>query len=159
MNSKTKIVIICCSVVGVILLLTGTFAYFNSSDGYKVSGQVINWSFKAENNLESFTKMLGDIEPGTEGSFVISLDPSSATTDVECTITPNLTDSLSGLKLYSDSGKTNAITNDNPLALTLTAKSAAKSVTIYWKWEYDNGLLTNTNVSFSMNIVGKQITS
>lgn len=161
MNIKTKTIIMCCSIIGVLFLLTGTFAYFKNGDKYAINGKVVNWSFKVENknNAETFTKSLGDIEPGSTGSFTISLDPTASTTKIECTITPNVSSSLAGMKLYSDSSYTTEITNDNPYKIILNANSAIQNVTIYWKWEYDTGLLTNNNVAFSINVVGKQIAS
>lgn len=161
MNSKTKKIIMYCSIIGFVMIATGTFAYFKSGDAYNVKGQVISWSFKAESkgDTESFTKALGDIAPGSTGSFVVNLDPTGSTTNVECSITPNIASSLAGMKLYSDSAKTTEITADNPLKVNLTARSSAQNVTVYWLWEYDTGLLTNQSITFSINVVGKQAAS
>ncbi len=158
-SSKSLIVFtICLCVTGLILATGVTWSYFNKNGSYDISGQVINWSFKADNNVSSFTKSLGDVSPGSSGSFSVALDASASTTDVKCFVTPDIPYSLSGMKIYSDSGYTNLITEDNPYEQVLTSGSTG-SATIYWRWEYDTGLLTGTNITFSINVVGKQISS
>lgn len=163
MNNNAKKNIIVFSVIGLFLITTGTFAYFRGSDSYSVKGQAINWTFKAENknSKETFVKELGDVVPGSSGSFTINLDPSGTNTNVECSISPNVNNALAGMKLYSDEAHTaaNEITTENPLKVNLTANSSAQNVTIYWVWEYDTGLLSNQTVTFSINVVGRQIAS
>lgn len=159
LNSKNLIVFtVCLCLVGIVLATGVTWSYFNKHGSYDISGQVINWSFKAGNDTSSFTKSLGDISPGSSGSFTISLDASASTTDVECFVTPDIPYSLSGMKIYSDSGYTNLITEDNPYEQVVTSGTTSNA-TIYWIWEYDTGLLSSNNVSFSINVVGKQMTS
>lgn len=158
-NSKKLVVFtVCLCFLGLAIATGVTWSYFYKNGSYDITGQVVSWSFKADDNASSFTKNLGDIIPGSSGSFTVSLDASGSTTDVKCFLTPNIPDSLSGMKIYSDSGYTNLITEDNPYVQVVTAGSTS-SATLYWVWEYDTGLLTSSNVSFSINVVGKQITS
>ena len=158
-SSKSLIVFtVCLCVTGLILATGVTWSYFNKNGSYDISGQVVNWSFKADGSLSSFSKSLGELAPGTSGSFDISFDASGATTNVNCIVTPNIPDSLSGMKMYSDSGHTVLITEDSPYEQIVTSGSTG-SATIYWVWEYDNGLLTGTNITFSINVVGKQVSS
>lgn len=149
--------VICLSVAGLALVLAGTYSYFSKSNAYNVTGTVVNWSFSADSSTTSFTKSLNDIVPGDTGSFVITLDASSATSDVECSIAPDISNSLSGMSLYTDDEHTTQITSDSPLIQTV-AEGTTSSATIYWVWEYDTGLLSS-NVSFIVNVVGRQVVS
>lgn len=155
---KAIIFTVCLCVVGFFLVTGVTWSYFYKNGSYDISGQVINWSFKADGNVSSFTKNLGDILPGDTGSFILSLDASSSTTDVDCFVTPDVPFSLSGIKLYSDSSYTTLITDDEPLEQVVAA-GGVSSVTIYWLWEFDTGLLSTNGISFSVNVVGKQMAS
>ena len=91
-------------------------------------------------------------------SFAISLNASSSTSDIECFITPNIAKSLEGMKIYADESHSVQVTSDSPLKQTIAAGTTS-SVTLYWVWEYDTGLLSGQNISFSINVFGKQIVS
>lgn len=150
--------VICLSVVGLALVFAGTYSYFSKGNSYNVTGTVANWSFSANSSTSSFTKSLSDIVPGDSGSFAISLNASSSTSDIECFITPNIAKTLEGMKIYADESHSVQVTSDSPLKQTIAAGTTS-SVTLYWVWEYDTGLLSGQNISFSINVVGKQVTS
>lgn len=148
--------VICLSVIGLALAFVGTYSYFSKSNSYNVTGNVINWSFSANNSSSSFTQSLSDIIPGDSGSFVVTLDASGSTDDVECSIVPVFSGELSGMALYSDEQHTTKI--EEKLVQNVAAGSTA-STTIYWVWEYDTGLLSGQSISFTINVIGRQVVS
>lgn len=155
---KISNVVICLSVVGLVMAVVGTYSYFSKSGSYNVTGTVVNWSFSADNSTENFTKTLNDIVPGDSGSFSISLDATNSTSDVECSVIPNISNEIQGMKFYTNEEHTTEISTENPLKVNVTSGTSS-SVTIYWVWEYDTGLLSSSDISFSMDVVGRQITS
>lgn len=150
--------VICISVVSIALAITGTYSYFSKSNKYNVTGSVVNWSFSANNSVKSFTQTLDDIVPGNSGSFSIALNASNSTTDVECSIIPVISSELAGMILYSDEEHTKKITEEEPL-VQIVAAGTSSNATIYWVWEYDTGTLTGSNISFSVNVIGRQVVS
>lgn len=150
--------VICLSIVGLVLAFAGTYSYFSKSGSYNVTGTVVNWSFSADNNTENFTKTLNDIVPGDSGSFSISLNATNSTSDVECSVIPNVSNGIQGMKFYSDQEHTTEISTENPLKMNI-ASGTSSSITLYWVWEYDTGLLSSSNISFSIDVIGRQITS
>lgn len=150
--------VICLSIIGFALVFAGTYSYFNKGSFYNITGTVANWSFYADNSTSSFTKNLDDIVPGDSGSFAVSLDASSSTSDIKCFITPNITKNLEGMKMYADESHSIEITSSSPLEQTVAAGTTS-SATLYWVWKYDTGLLASQNISFSVNVVGKQVVS
>lgn len=148
--------VICLSVIGIFLVFAGTYSYFSKDNTYNVTGTVASWSFSADNGSSTFSKSLNDILPGDSGSFDISLNASSSTTDVECSIYPNIPKALNGMKIYADASHSILVTQDAPIK-QIVASGSTSSVTLYWVWEYDTGLLTSPNISFSINVVGKQL--
>ena len=147
--------VICLSIIGFALIFAGTYSYFSKDNSYNVTGTVATWSFSADNSTSSFTKSLNDIIPGDSGSFVILLDASGSTSNIQCYITPDIDGSLAGMKIYADDSHSIKVTSDSPLIQTVAAGTTS-SVTLYWAWEYDTGLLSSQNISFSINVVGEQ---
>lgn len=158
-NMNYKIItnfVICISVVGLVMALTGTYSYFSKENTYNVTGSVVNWAFSANNNTETFAQTLNDIYPGNSGSFILELNATSSTTDISCTVEPAIANELTGMLLYQDEEYNNQITKNNPITQTVAAGTNS-SITVYWKWDYDTGLLPTQSVSFSINVTGKQI--
>ncbi len=153
--TKVYNLIICLSVIGFALMFAGTYSYFSKDNSYNVIGTVANWSFSAGNGTSSFTENLNNIAPGDSGSFTIFLDASDSTSDIKCYITPDIDGSLAGMKIYADDSHSIQVTSDSPLIQTVAA-GTTNSVTLYWAWEYDTGLLSSQNISFSINVVGEQ---
>lgn len=148
--------VICLSVIGLALAFVGTYSYFSKSNSYNVTGSVINWSFSANSSSSTFTQNLSDIVPGDSGSFTITLNASGSTDAVECSIVPVLSGDLGGMALYTDAQHTTKI--EENLVQNVAAGSTS-TVTIYWVWEYDTGLLSGQNVSFTINVIGRQVVS
>ena len=75
-KSKTKydIAYICMLIVaGLIIIGTGTYAYYRSTMTGATSGTIAKWSFTANNQASTFNLDLGKVYPGKTGTYNIEL--------------------------------------------------------------------------------------
>ena len=66
----------------VILIGTGAYAYYRTTISGTTSGTIAKWSFKANNQTESFSINLGKVYPGKTGTYNIELSAEDSDLDV-----------------------------------------------------------------------------
>ena len=66
----------------VILIGTGAYAYYQTNINGTTSGTIAKWSFKANNQTESFNIDLGKMYPGKSGVYNIELSAEDSDLDV-----------------------------------------------------------------------------
>ena len=162
--------------IGIGMVIAGTYAYYQRTITGTASGTIARWNFKANNSTSSFTISLtptqtantlnSTIAPETSGSFKIDLSTVDSDLPVVYEITfSTFTNKPANLKFYSDSSFTTE-TDITASGYKITGNMNAgttTSKTIYWKWPYGTAAsVTNDNaaadktVSFNVNVVGTQ---
>ena len=175
---RALIIAIILFLIGLVMIIAGTFAYYQTNVTGSVGGNVLAWNFKANNSTSSFTITLtpdsalscntattlnSTIAPGTCGSFTINL---STTISANYTITfSNFVNKPANLKFYSDSSF-NTETDITASGYSITgslANNGTVAKTIYWKWDFGtsssitaDNTASDKSVSFSANVVGRQ---
>lgn len=73
-KTKYDIAYICMLIVaGLIIVGTGTYAYYRSTMTGTTSGAIAKWSFTANNQASTFNLNLGKVYPGKTGTYNIEL--------------------------------------------------------------------------------------
>ena len=165
-NTKKRNVVLAAVLLGVAATVgtigVTTFAKYKSQLGNVSSNvTVAKWAFDTDNSSHNYTFSLANtytastlvsnrIAPGTQGSFVFSLNNANGETGVEYTIEmAKNAGTPANLKFYSDSSCTTELTGTNSNTLTghLDPGASATTVTVYWKWAYETGSTTAENDS------------
>ena len=167
MNKRLKIAL---TLVAIILIATLAISLAYSRYFSKITGTgtatVAKWSFKVNgqadnlgtitlgNTTEANAKVAdGKIAPGTSGSFNVALDATGTEVALDYTIKfENVSsDFPQNLKFYEDSSYANEITDITTVGLEGSMELGengtiedTKTVTIYWKWDYQTGDDANT---------------
>ena len=163
---KRLFVLLFLLVVGASCCFVGSsFAKYIANISKSGSVSVAKWNFQSDNSLETFDISLDDnydestllsvrtvdgvdkklIAPGTSGSFDIDL---INTSEVGVNFTVSL-DSINNLphniKFYKDANYQTELTpGSSSITGSLTANDATGiTVTIYWKWLYETGDVTD----------------
>lgn len=161
--------------LGTLLCLFGiagaSYSLYKSSPRGKSMGSIANWNFTANGSSSTFAINLatnatnasdGKIMPGSYGSFDIKLDATGTDTDVNCKITfENIIGKPDNLNFYLDSDYTQKIELETDAIKDVIkfGKNMTKTITIYWKWDYEgnDNAFQNSALSFDIVIVGSQI--
>jgi len=155
-NNKKRNVVLAAVLLGVAATVgtvgVTTFAKYKSQlDAVSSNVTVAKWAFDTDNSSHSYTFSLANtytastlvsnrIAPGTQGSFVFSLNNAKGETGVEYTIDmAKNAGTPTNLKFYSDSACTTELTNGTTLSGHLNPNASATTVTVYWKWAYETG--------------------
>lgn len=157
--SKTSGIITICLLV--LLAGVGTYAYYASTVTGTATASSLAWSFKVNEETNTFTVSLPNAYPGATGSIPITLSAVGSGVDVSYTIDASMTTNPNGeLKFYSDSGRSKALTLGNGcLNGTITA-GQTKDVTIYYTWPYGstaNNNMAGKTTTFTFTVTGKQV--
>lgn len=157
--SKTSGIITICLLV--LLAGVGTYAYYASTVTGTATASSLAWSFKVNEETNTFTVSLPNAYPGATGSIPITLSAVGSGVDVSYTIDASMTTNPNGeLKFYSDSGRSKALTLGNGcLTGTITA-GQTKDVTIYYTWPYGstaNNNMAGKTTTFTFTVTGKQV--
>ena len=157
--SKTSGIITICLLV--LLAGVGTYAYYASTVTGTATASSLAWSFKVNEETNTFTVSLPNAYPGATGSIPITLSAVGSGVDVSYTIDASMTTNPNGeLKFYSDSGRSKALTLGNGcLTGTITA-GQTKDVTIYYTWPYGstaNNSMAGKTTTFTFTVTGKQV--
>lgn len=163
-------------ILGLAMIVAGTYAFYRSTISGTINGSISVWTFKANNNASSFNITLtpsqttstlnSTMAPGTSGSFTINLSTKNNGLSADYTITfSGFTNKPANLKFYSDSNfttETDITASGYKITGTLAANSE-ETKTIYWKWPLGNtssitsdNSAANKNFSFTATVVGKQ---
>ena len=161
--------------LGTLLCLFGiagaSYSLYKSSPRGKSMGSIANWNFTANGSSSTFAINLatnatnasdGKIMPGSYGSFDIKLDATGTDTDVNCKITfENIIGKPDNLNFYLDSDYSQKIELETDAIKDVIkfGKNITKTITIYWKWDYEgnDNAFQNSALSFDIVIVGSQI--
>ena len=161
--------------LGTLLCLFGiagaSYSLYKSSPRGKSMGSIANWNFTANGSSSTFAINLatnatnasdGKIMPGSYGSFDIKLDATGTDTDVNCKITfENIIGKPDNLNFYLDSDYSQKIELETDAIKDVIkfGKNMTKTITIYWKWDYEgnDNAFQNSALSFDIVIVGSQI--
>lgn len=157
--SKTSGIVTVCLLV--LLAGVGTYAYYASTITGTVTANSLAWSFKVNEEKNTFTVSLPNAYPGATGSIPITLSAVGSGVDVSYTIDASMTANPNAeLKFYSDSGRSKALTLGNGcLTGTITA-GQTKDVTIYYTWPYGttaNNSMAGKTTTFTFTVTGKQV--
>lgn len=157
--SKTSGIITICLLV--LLAGVGTYAYYASTVTGTATASSLAWSFKVNEETNTFTVSLPNAYPGATGSIPITLSAVGSGVDVSYTIDASMTTNPNGeLKFYSDSGRSKSLTlGPGCLTGTITA-GQTKDVTIYYTWPYGttaNNSMAGKTTTFTFTVTGKQV--
>lgn len=82
-KTKYDIAYICMAVIAVLIILgTGTYAYYQSTIAGTTNGTIAKWSFKANNQAETFNLDFGSLYPGKSDVKYIELSAEDSELDV-----------------------------------------------------------------------------
>lgn len=161
--------------IGMALSLIGvggaSYSLYKSSPRGKATGAVANWSFSVNGSKDTFSINLatnarntydGKLAPGSYGAFDIKLDASSTDVDVNYLITfSNMKGKPASLNFYLDDKYANPIdlVNTKIDGVIKQSDNMVKTVTVYWKWDYNgnDNISQSSILSFSINVVGSQV--
>ena len=157
--SKTSGIVTVCLLV--LLAGVGTYAYYASTITGTVTANLLAWSFKVNDETNTFTVSLPNAYPGATGSIPITLSAAGSGVDVSYTIDASMTTNPNAeLLFYSDSGRSKALKLGNGcLTGTITA-GQTKDATIYYSWPYGttaNNSMAGKTTTFTFTVTGKQV--
>ena len=108
-----------------IAIAGGTYAYYQSTITGDASGTILEWD--CINSSGTLTNALGNLKPGSSGSFALKVKSSNFKTDVTVNFSYNNPENApDNFKLYKESGHTNLI----PVSIFDT--STVPSENKYW---------------------------
>lgn len=157
-NKKSVLIMVLLLLVAVTsAYVANTYAKYIGDVSGNGSAEVAAWTFETDNassvsnislsqTANATTLTSGKIAPGTSGSFDIALKNTNSDVGVDFTVALGaISGKPDNLHFYKDSGYTTEII---PGTDTITGQLKAKdatgvSLTIYWKWEYETGAVTN----------------
>jgi len=173
MNEKKTVKFIIIGLILALFIIGGaTYALYQSTPRGKAMGAIANWSFKVNNAVNTFkinmatnakNTVEGMLAPGSYGSFDIRLDASGTDCDVNYLVEfANVKGRPQKLKFYLDAEYTNELLLEETLSGVINyGNNMVKIITVYWNWEYGNGLdnqnIMSGEMTFDINITGSQV--
>lgn len=163
MNKKVKVALILIAII-LIATLAISVAYSRYFTEVKGTGTatVAKWSFEATSNGTDITSTpvdlaqtrtdtntnvkTGTIAPGTEGEFNVEVDATGTEVALDYEIkfgAPTGGTLPANLKFYKDDAHTQEVSDLTTQGMTGTIDkddaNKTKTVTLYWKWDYQTG--------------------
>ena len=171
-RKKTNILFIVMAMVAIVILIgTGTYAYYQTNIKGTTSGTIAKWDFKANNQTESFNLDFGSLYPGKSGTYNLELSAENSDLDVyyEFIIHSgwggNMGQIFVNPYLYFDSSYTKGpIENHGDYVGKYGIIPAGQKITIplYYNWIYNEldvaNLADGQLASSPISIVGRQYT-
>lgn len=146
-------------VIGVTVLGLAAAVYAKYIASLQASGgaTIAKWNFETENSnttvtcsitstVVSGTVASGKIAPGTSGTCTLSLSNTTSEVAVDYTIKANETDSTNiptNLELSDDGSEYSSTLSGFSKTGTLAIGDTGTTVTIYWRWPYETGTVTD----------------
>ena len=168
MNKKqTNILFIFMVVIAIVILIgTGAYAYYRTTISGTTSGTIARWSFKANDQIETFNLDLGKIYPGKSGVYNIELSAEDSDLDVYYELVFDYMEKAYAVITSFDSNYQKEITSSTSArgyAGRYGIISAGQTLTIpiYYNWPYDdnpNDLTHNAPYDANIKIIARQIT-
>lgn len=171
-KSKYDIAYIAMVVVAVLIIIaTGTYAYYQSTISGTVSGNIAKWSFKANNQPSTINIDYGGLYPGKTGVYNLELSAEDSELPVGFELILHYpTENVSAFNLFSnlffDSSYIVGPTANGTLGLKGVIMPGEKAIIpIYYKWDYDpmedmteaGPAADGRAVSNDITIVGRQL--
>ena len=148
-----------------ILLGTGAYAYYRTTISGTTSGTIARWSFKANDQTESFNLDLGSLYPGKTGTYNLELSAENSDLDVYYEFIIHNAWQLTDYLFFDNSYTIGPSSDGNWIVGKYGVIPAGQKITIplYYNWSYNNydashyadGSLVTTEIS----IIGQQYTS
>jgi len=166
-SEKRNLIIGIAMMVFAVAISVGTYAYYQTTLSGTISGTILAWDC-ADGNISTSTTSLGNLKPGTSGSFSFSIKSTNFKTDQSIYLKWGNANHPATFKLAKDSNlsTTIAMTTAYPETAQFVANNVAKSTsartyTVYWEWPYgtvETPLSTSTNLTLQIDyqIVCKQ---
>lgn len=163
-RKKTNILFIVMAMLAISIILgTGAYAYYRSTISGTTSGTIAKWSFKANNQTESFNLDLGSLYPGKSGTYNIELSAENSDLDVYYELSFDLQYSWDYDYMAFDSNYQNKLDYCTLRGIYGTISAGEKiNVPLYYNWPYtgddDENDATGKTKSYTFNIVAQQLT-
>lgn len=146
-----------------IILGTGAYAYYRSTISGTTSGTIAKWSFKANNQTESFNLDLGSLYPGKSGTYNIELSAENSDLDVYYELYFDLQYNRDNDYIAFDSNHQNKLEYCDLRGIYGTISAGEKiNVPLYYNWPYtgddDENDATGKTKNYTINIVAQQFT-
>ena len=161
---KKKIFLILIFLLALASLIIGSVAYYrivvNGSIGGNTGNVVFNVTGFKDDSSETKAIELGQINPGDEGEFTITMDASGSEFDMYLSLAIDRTDLPSNLKFYTRSDHTSQLAKY--YNLLEKSDSMIDRLTVYWYWDpnvsdTDDTSFMNRNLSASISVSASQI--
>ena len=180
-KAKTKydIAYICMLIVaGLIIIGTGTYAYYRSTMTGTTSGTIAKWSFTANNQASNFNLNLGKVYPGKTGTYNIELSAENSDLPVMFHVIfhfPNMVTNwdtftydtekwgegaASWAKFYFDNAYTIGFDSGGNVGLVgLLLEGEKMNIPLYYNWPYDENATNTDNDNSIQRAAGGNNTS
>jgi len=169
MNKEDKylFLILIMLVVAILSISVGTYAFFATDFNTKVTGTIATWNFKVNNETSTFADIRLDetldagigVEPGSAGSFLLSVDGRNNAKNVIYTIKFIKNNVPESMIFYSDEDRSIPIDMDIGIIGTIKANATeVKDVRIYWKWPYGDETSIDNDTSLAGQLIKLMIT-
>ena len=170
-----KLIVLCSSLLCLILLYIGTYAYYMSVVSGNLTIKTGVFSFDVLNNESSLTTIdlyntmsnpsvpgSGGIVPGDKGSFELDITGEGSDVNLDYAISFTGNNVPSNMKFYVD-GKVLDIQTDKIKGYLNIGTLSNKKHTISWEWPYDSGMYNHLDsvdsgkrMTIDIKVEGKQ---
>jgi len=145
-KEKTKLIMGIAMMVFAVAISAGTYAYYQSTITGTVSGTILAWNCANSGTTSSGNLSIGDLKPGSSGSFTFKATSTNFKFDVTIQMKYANTANVPGnFKLFKDSAHSTSIamaTTGGTNATAVTAFSdtgiakgnTGKTYTVYYYW-------------------------
>ena len=149
---RTMIITILISII--VVISSVSYAFYQTTINGTINGTIAKWSFKANNQTDSFSLDLGELYPGKNGTYNITLSAEESELDVYYELI--FTGARINGFLYWDSSYTkpfyvygdNSNTDNYVGRYGVIAKGSSATIPIYLNWPYSNPYNTSGEESY-----------
>ena len=155
---RTMIITIVISII--VVIGSVSYAFYQTTINGTINGTVAKWNFKANNQTDSFSLDLGELYPGKNGTYNITLSAEESELDVyyELIFTgPGYGEGINYFMAWDSAGK-------NRLSVYvgrygIITKGSSVTVPIYFYWPYGVEETYNPNLTIpEVKIIARQYT-
>ena len=152
---RTMIITIVISVMAVIGSVS--YAFYQTTINGTINGTIAKWSFKANNQTDSFSLDLGELYPGKDDTYNITLSAEESELDVYYEL---LFTNTSRNYLYWDSSHTIQVSGCYYSGkYGVITKGSSITIPLYFNWPYGvEETYNDSNINYQVKIVARQYT-
>lgn len=162
-NEKRKIIMGIAMMIFAVAISVGTYAYYQTTITGSINATILTWDCANTGSTGSGTVNLGNLQPGSSGSFTFLIKSTNFRTDVDVKMSYASTANVPGnFKLYKTKSGT---TYSNEISLTTVpatiftnsnvAANTPSEYYVYYNWPYgttaEDELSSTTNLTFTIN--------